>query len=1359
MPFPLFRRLAAVVAFFVLCTAPLSAQEPWDRPAFASDPKDLIAAAEKVNAGDKGLIDLLDEVTVSFDPTGRTTTTSRLLYRIIEESAVEWNDEVSTEWSPWYEERPVIHARVVTKSGTVHMLDASTITEAPGDEAADMFTDTRVLRAPLPAIEVGAVVEWVITTRGNAPIEGAGTSSLFTFGRWVPVHRARLVLSGPASIEPRIVNKSDVKPVVEEKDGIRITRFERSDIPAFETDREQYLPFDETTYPYVAFSTGKSWQEVAAKYAQIVDRQIAGSDLQKLVRGAIGNATDRREIAARLLAEVQKNVRYAGVEIAEGSIVPRPPSTVLKNKYGDCKDKSTLLVAMLRTAGIPAEVALLRSGTDLDVHPELPGLGRFNHVIVRIGGDDPIWIDPTDEFARAGELPVLDQGRLVLIASAETTALTRTPEMPSSANRYHETRLVTLPENGRARVVETIGASWAQESAQRRWIATTDAKDLRESLESYVKSYYFAKALDKYDASEPHDLEKPFRVTLEATESQSGIVEDGEAAVAMQPSALLDTIPEVLHDWTEPKPDDDPKNAHKKRVHDFVFPAPRVKEWTYRIIPPPGYTARPLPKNETRKLGTTTYTTELSQQPDGTVMAVLRFDSGKRRISATEFEETRVALSKLKAEPQSTIGFDLTGQSKLNAGDVAGALEEFRKLVSLHPKEAQHHLEIARALLAGGLGEAARAEARKAVAIEPKHARAHAQLSFVLQHDLLGRQFRNGADIPAAIAELHKAKELDGTNLQHRVALARLLSYGDDSIRFIGRKARLGESIDEFRAIGKDFGDDAHAYDGELMLVLAYAGRFAELKELADASTNESSRNVGRILAAVAMEGIAAGNRELAAFDLDKRRAYAAEVGQHLLALRKYAECAAMMEIASQGAPNASQASQAIDMFKKARRLEDLPISDDDPKSILTRMFLAVAHADEAAADALLAADVLERQKKEKKDDDASFLSAFAGRDTQGMSVPVLMDIIQPMLQVQKDGSEENGYRLRLMMPMGKDASFSLYVTREGGRFAIRAGGEDESLGYAALHFLEQTQLDRARIWLNWAREEVDLGGGDDPLKGSPFAAVWSKARSTATADEIRLAALMQIAEHKPDTTSKLEELREKANDATKTAIDRALAGAYLKAQQWEKALAPARRLVEQYPDSEIGFAALTSALSFTGKTAESETLAKQRLERMPKDRAALRALSKNAAAARDYSAAATYAEQVIGDTAPERDDYSDAAWFEVFSGNLERALENARHATTGEDKDKETAPSFHTLAVVFAESGKTLEARQALFSSMDLRQRDQPDSDDWYVLGRIAETYGVRDAAIAAYSRVKESSQPGANANELAKRRLARLK
>jgi len=1343
-------------ALLILCAAPSFASDPWDLPAFASDPKELVAAAEKVSAGDAGFVVLLDEANYSFEADGKSHTTQRHVYRIVDDSAIDQLGTIEVPWAPWYNDRPTVVARVISKDGTVHTLDSKAIVEAPAREDLDIFSDNRVLRAPLPGVAVGSVVEYVIEFNGNNPIGDAGASDIFLFGGYAPTQRTRMTIDGPASLEPRIVNKTDLQAKTEEKNGRRITTFETGRIEG-RKDFEAFLPFDTISLPYVAFSTGSSWRNLATRYSEIVDKQIAGNDLKKFVHDAIGNATERRDVIARALAAVEKNVRYAGVEVGESSIVPRPPRTVLGNKYGDCKDKATLLVAMLREAGISAHVALLRAGEDFDVHPDLPGMGRFNHAIVRVDAtakDPAMWVDPTDDFAHAGDLPSQDQGRLALIAAGDTSGLTKTPETPSTGNKYSETRTYSLPEDGKAHVTEVSETvTGSEDSFQRHYYAESDRTKYREQIESYVKSYYSAKKLEKIEATDPHDLTKPFRVTIEASEAETGVARDGDAAVAFHPANLLNWLPFPLRNYG----DDRAEESRKKRVGEFVFPAAGLREWTYRIVPPTGYAVRTLPPNETTKLGTTTLTKEYTAQPDGSVTAVLRFDSGPRRISAADFEQTRAALKKIFEAKPTIVGFDLIGQAKLNAGDVTAALAEFRKLAALHPKEAQHHIEIARALLVGGLGDAAREEIRRAVALEPENAHAQFGLAGILEYDLLGRLLRKGCDMDGAIAALRKAKELDPKNADYRGALGKLLTYGTDGTEY-GPGAKLEEAIAEFRGVAKDIGEkEAKQFDGDLMLALAHANRFGEMKELAKTVQDAQLRETGRIIAIAATEGSAAALHELGAFDANTRRGYAQSVGQTLLHLRLYPQATELYDAATQGAPNASTARPFIEALRKTKRLEELAIDEKDPKSIVQTMILAMVHNDFPALKKLFAFDV---KSDDDEDDDADPL-AIMRTLTTGSNMPpaVLGDLSYGTMRIQSDGNDKNGYRLRLRGESGVNMP-ALFVVRQNGSYIIKATTAlVDSVGATVLGFADAGDLESARIWLNWVREDVQAGGGDDPLRGMPFASLWPKDNTATNADEIRTAAAsLMLRKGDERSIPVLLAMREKAaNDRTKSWIDVALSAAYATRKDWKSVVPIAERLNAAYPDSDSVFSTHVFALSLSGRTADAEELAKKRLAKKPKDDEALRALSSNAAKARDYASAAKYAEQIVDELSPTQNDYNNAAWFELFVGNVTHAMENARRATAEESQT--SAAALHTLATLYAETGKNIEARDALLRTLDKSRRDQPDSSDWYVLGRMAENYGVRDAALAAYKRVvKKDQNDGASVWELAQRRLVAM-
>ncbi|HVG10830.1 MAG TPA: DUF3857 and transglutaminase domain-containing protein, partial [Thermoanaerobaculia bacterium] len=408
--------LGVFVLLGLLSGLPALAAEPWEGPAFSAEPAALVRAASALPDDSGESIDvLLLETVRSFDAAGRETYTQRFVYRFTDDQAHESWSTLEDSWSPWHQERPQLRARVITPDGAEHLLDPATIAEnAEAAGSADMFEDGRVLRAPLPAIGPGAIVEQEVTVRETAPFFDGGTVDSSYFQISVPMRRVRLVLEAPPGLPLRWMVRStpgmpEISPREESANGRRRLVFEARDVPAYGED-EAGLPPEIPRWTHVSFSTGSSWSDLARRYSDIVDRAIQGSNLSALLKTA-KPASSQVEMINGLLSRLGREVRYTGMELGEGGVMPRTPSETLKRKFGDCKDKAVLLTALLRALDIPAYVALLNADEgEPDVEESLPGLGDFNHAIVMVPGNPAVWIDPTDPFARAGELPARDQG-------------------------------------------------------------------------------------------------------------------------------------------------------------------------------------------------------------------------------------------------------------------------------------------------------------------------------------------------------------------------------------------------------------------------------------------------------------------------------------------------------------------------------------------------------------------------------------------------------------------------------------------------------------------------------------------------------------------------------------------------------------------------------------------------------------------------------------------------------------------------------------------------------------------------------------------------------------------------------------
>ena len=150
--------------------------------------------------------------------------------------------------------------------------------------------------------------------------------------------------------------------------------------------REPNLPPDVARFPEIDSPPGHRGRRWPRNTARSWTPKPNPAAVQPHCGQADRRQTEVAEKEAAILDYLDREVRYTGIEFGEAAIVPQDPAETLSHKYGDCKDKATLLVAMLRAAGIPAYVALLNAGSRMDVPADMPGMGLFDHAIVYVPG-------------------------------------------------------------------------------------------------------------------------------------------------------------------------------------------------------------------------------------------------------------------------------------------------------------------------------------------------------------------------------------------------------------------------------------------------------------------------------------------------------------------------------------------------------------------------------------------------------------------------------------------------------------------------------------------------------------------------------------------------------------------------------------------------------------------------------------------------------------------------------------------------------------------------------------------------------------------------------------------------------------
>jgi transglutaminase-like putative cysteine protease len=286
---------------------------------------------------------------------------------------------------------------------------------------APMFQDTRLKIVVFPDVAVGdrLVVRYVMqraTPLFPGQFEDLSASQFYVNKDF------SLVYDMPASM-PLYADAVGFAPVaIDSPPGRRLYRWQYvgGANHRIEAESVSYLDYGRR----LAVSTFPDYAAFAQAYqARASDKAGDGPAIKALAQELGAGLRDPRARALALGNWVRTHIRYVGVYIGAGGVVPHAATTVLENRYGDCKDHATLLEALLAASGIASTPALVNNGNAYRV-PSTPTMGVFNHVITYIPALD-LYLDSTAESIAAGYLPAGVLGKPVLLTKSGTMA--RTP--------------------------------------------------------------------------------------------------------------------------------------------------------------------------------------------------------------------------------------------------------------------------------------------------------------------------------------------------------------------------------------------------------------------------------------------------------------------------------------------------------------------------------------------------------------------------------------------------------------------------------------------------------------------------------------------------------------------------------------------------------------------------------------------------------------------------------------------------------------------------------------------------------------------------------------------------------------------
>jgi transglutaminase-like putative cysteine protease len=327
----------------------------------------------------------------------------RRIKQVTSTSGLEAESELKLEFEPSYQRLTLHHLRIHRDRETIDALRPREIKliQPEADLRERLYNGTLTALIFVPGVRVGDIIDYAYSVDGDNPILGGRFADTFYLGDSFPVARLRCRLLWPAGRPLYLRNhNSDLKPVVRALGLETEYLWEQREVAGSEA--EDFAPAWYEAEPSVDLSEFADWGAVVAWALPLYP---LGAELSPALRTQIEEwSAATPQPGARLLAAlrfVQDEVRYLGIEMGPYSHLPRLPSQVFAQRFGDCKDKSLLLAVILNRLGIEAWPALVNTFAQRKLDEWQPSPFAFDHVIVQARLDGRTWwLDPTIALER-----------------------------------------------------------------------------------------------------------------------------------------------------------------------------------------------------------------------------------------------------------------------------------------------------------------------------------------------------------------------------------------------------------------------------------------------------------------------------------------------------------------------------------------------------------------------------------------------------------------------------------------------------------------------------------------------------------------------------------------------------------------------------------------------------------------------------------------------------------------------------------------------------------------------------------------------------------------------------------------------
>jgi hypothetical protein len=296
------------------------------------------------------------------------------------------------------------------------------------------------------------------------------------------------------------------------------------------------------------------WAAIGDWYDALASARTEGPiEIASKARELTGGSSDLTARIQKVAEFMQRDIRYVGIEIGIGGLQPHSAADVFRNRYGDCKDKVTLMISMLAAVGVRSTYVLVDTHRGF-VDPELPSI-RGNHAIAAIelppGYDDPrmqaivtartgqryLIFDPTNQYIPAGLLPNYLQGGYGILVTGQKSQVIQLPTLKPDSDSVQRSAQFELTGDGtlKGAVTETLFGSSAEH--MRRVFNELGEVKQREAIESALGTSFSNFTLESQAAQNAKNLDKLFVLNYAVT-AKSYATAAGANLLLLRPSVL-----------------------------------------------------------------------------------------------------------------------------------------------------------------------------------------------------------------------------------------------------------------------------------------------------------------------------------------------------------------------------------------------------------------------------------------------------------------------------------------------------------------------------------------------------------------------------------------------------------------------------------------------------------------------------------------------------------------------------------------------------------------------------------------------------------------------------------------------------